>query len=102
MSLRVLRESHQDQSHLSPPHGQGQHTLWYWFPLGGSLHKVCPCQVHVSEHLVPSCWRCLVVVMGRWVGLMEPLGGGALLEEVCLCEWVLGVYRPYLFSVYSL
>lgn len=39
---------------------------------------------------------------GEWVGLMELLGGSALLEEVHYCEWALGVYRPHLLSVYSL
>lgn len=51
-------------------------------------------QLHVTEHLVPSCWHCL--------GGCKPFGGGTILEEVGYQEWALRFYSLDLLSALTL
>lgn len=50
--------------------------------------------LHGLKHLVPS-WQCLGEVM-------QPLGGGALLEELCHYGKALRVHHLTLFPVHAL
>lgn len=78
MSSYLRASSSRPVSHLSPPHGQCQHTPWYWYSLWAAVGiRYAPVRL-VSEHLVPSCWCRLVEGYGtfRW----SPAGGSASLQ----------------------